>query len=260
MWLLNCFLEIVIPAISAYLASDDTIIQWLIRNQYLAQSFNIVTFQKICLIINILFTTFVLYGRLHYHSYKEKQCQKEIAGLYNMIKEFAQSNFVTITNNRNFSFELRIFVPEVSIYGWLKSIGKRKDREQWFVIRNIEPFAKKDITEHLRFMVSPNKQGLVGAAYNTGSIVYDDNLAATNSTAYSLGQTQLSRTSKLRWSICVPILNDKNEVIAVMAFDSDSSELDIERNKSELKDLTNTLAIMMRDSVPELFKRKWCLK
>ena len=41
-----------------------------------------------------------------------------------------------------------------------------------------------------------------------------------------------------------------------MAFDSDSSELNIEKNKNEIKNLTNTIAIMMNNSVPELFKRK----
>ena len=100
----------------------------------------------------------------------------------------------------------------------------------------------------------------MGDAYKSGSIVYDDKLSVTNSTEYSLEQTQLSRTSNLRWSICVPISNEKNEVIAVMAFDSDKSDLNIEKNKNDLKNLTNTLAIMMRDSVPELFKRKWSWK
>ena len=45
-----------------------------------------------------------------------------------------------------------------------------------------------------------------------------------------------------------------------MAFDSDSSPLDISSNKDEIRTLTNTLAIMMRDSVPELFKQKWRIK
>ena len=259
MWIFKYALDVAIPAISAYLASDETIIQWLISNQFLPQGFKIALFQRICLIINIFFTTFVLYMRMVYHSHKEEQCRKEIAGLYNMIKQFAQSALITMTKNKNFSFDLRIFVPEVSVSRWLKATLMRKQKEKWFVIRNIEPFAKKDITEHLKFRVEPAAQGLVGSAYSSGSIVYDDNLESTNSTEYSLEQTQLSRTSSLKWSICVPILNDNNEVIAVMAFDSDKSNLNIEKNKIELKNMTNTIAIMMRDSVPELFKRKWSL-
>ena len=260
MWLLKALVDVAVPAITAYLASDDTIISWLINHQFLSANFNIGLFQRLCLIVNIIFTTFVIYVRLLYHTHKEEQCRKEIAGLYNMVKLFAQSSFVSITHNKSFSFDLRIFVPEISIWGWLKGFIRKDKKEKWFAIRNIEPFAKKDITEHLKFKVEPESQGLVGDAYRTGSIVYDDKLPVTNSTAYSLKQTQLSRTSNLRWSICVPISNEKNEVIAVMAFDSDKSDLDIENNKNELKNLTNTLAIMMRDSVPELFKRKWSWK
>ena len=199
-------LDLTIPAISAYLASDDTVIVWLINNSILPDTFNIRSFQRICLIINVTSTVFILYLKILYHTYKEERYRREIAGLYNMIKQFALSNFVSITHNSDFTFNLRIFVPEVSVWGCIKSFIKSDQTEKWFVIQNIEPFAKKDITENLRFKVSPDQQGLVGSAYKSGSIVYDDKLPLTNSTAYSLGQTQLSRTSNLRWSICVPIL------------------------------------------------------
>lgn len=152
-------------------------------------------------------------------------------------------NFASITNNNNFNFDLRIFVPEVNVSKTVFAFLTRKKAEKWFVIRNIEPFAKRDITEHLRFRVEPDIQGLVGEAYKSGFIVYDDMLEVTNNTKYSLDKAQLSRTSKLLWSLCVPILNDNNEVFAVMAFDSDSSPLDISSNKEEIRSLTNTLAI-----------------
>ena len=194
------------------------------------------------------------------YSHNEERLKKEIAGLYNVIKQFAQSNLTAISNNNNFSFDLRIFVPEVNVFKSITAFLTRKKAEKWFVIRNIEPFAKKDITEHLRFRVELDIQGLVGDAYERGSIVYDDDLPLTNETEYSLDKAQLSRTSKLLWSLCVPILDENNKVFAVMAFDSDSSPLDIASNKDEIRALTNTLAIMMRDSVPELFKPKWRIK
>ena len=230
------------------------------QKQLLSSGFNIQVCQKICLIINIIFTVFIIYSRLVYHEHKGEHYRKEIAGLYNVVKEFARNNFASISGNNNFSFDLRIFVPEISVFRFLKSRLLRHKKEKWFVIRNIEPFAKRDITEHLRIRVTPDKQGLVGDAYETGSIVYDDKLEQTNDKRYSFEQTQLSRTKNLLWSICVPILDDKNEVVAVMAFDSDCSHLDIESNKNEIRTLTNTLAIMMKDSVPELFKRKWSIR
>ena len=170
-----------------------------------------------------------------------------------MVKKIIQSNLSQISGDSNISFDLRIFVPQRSICCCIKSL-LHLQTEKWFFIRNIEPFANKDITEHLKFRVDPDPQGLVGSAYSKKSIVYDDNLAETNSTSYSLDQAQVSRTSALLWSICVPILNEKNEVIAIMALDSNTSKLDISANKDAIRTLTNTIAIMMKDSVPELFK------
>lgn len=257
MRILSYVIDIAVPAVSTFFASDDTFITWLINKGFLANTFNIPLFQKICLIVSILFTTFVLNIKLIYHLQNKERHQKEIAGLFNVIKQFAQSNFASISKNNNFSFDLRIFVPEVNVCKSVIAFVTRKKVDKWFVIRNIEPFAKKDITEHLRFRVEPDIQGLVGQAYNRGYIVYDDTLALTNDKEYSLDKSQISRTSKLLWSVCVPIFNENSEVFAVMAFDSDSSPLDIDGNKDEIRALTNTLAIMMRDSVPELFKREW---
>ena len=182
MWILRHLVYIAIPAISAYLASDDTLLQWLISIKILAPRFNIDLFQRICLIISIFFSTFILNMRLIYHEYCGERLRKERDGLYNVIKEFVRNNFVSISGNDNFSFNLRILVPEVRILQFLKSMIQHRTREKWFVIRNIEPFAKKDITEHLRFRVEPDKQGLVGLAYETKSIVYDDprNLSYTH--------------------------------------------------------------------------------
>lgn len=257
MRILCYIIDIVVPAVSTFLASDDAFIKWLINKGFLAKAFNILLFQRICLIISILFTTFVLNIKIIYQINKRERHQKEIAGLFNVIKQFAQSNFASISKNNNFSFDLRIFVPEVNVYKSIIAFVTRKNVDKWFVIRNIEPFARKDITEHLRFRVEPDIQGLVGKAYNSGYIVYDDTLTLTNNTEYSLDKSQISRTSKLLWSICVPIFDENNKVFAVMAFDSDSSPLDIDGNKEEIRKLTNTLAIMMRDSVPELFKWEW---
>ena len=253
MKIIRYIIDIAVPALTAYLASSDTLIQLLIKHNILSQSFNVRTFQDVCLIINILFTTILLSARLIMHESKEESYKKQIAGLYNVIKQFLQSNLAQISGNSNISFDLRIFVPEQNIWRRIKTLlGSRK--EKWFVIRNIEPFARKDITEHLKFRVDPEEQGLVGSAYSSKSIVYDDHLSSTNSTGYSLNQAQINRTSNLLWSICIPILNEKDEVVAIMAIDSGTSQLDIAGNKDEIRTLTNTLAVMMRDSVPELFK------
>lgn len=250
--------DIAIPVMLAYLATKNTLFIWLTENNLLPQNFNVALCQEVCLFLNIAFTTFVLNSKLLYQQCKGNQYKKEIAGLFNIIKEVARNNFVDITKNKDFSFDLRIFVLEISIINVVIShLGWK--REKWFVIRNIEPFAKKDVTEHLRFRVYPNPQGIVGKVYQSGDIVYDDQLQKTNSQNYALDHSQINRTSNLLWSICVPIVSKGKNVIAIVAFDSDRSKLDISKNKEKIRTLTNTITLLMYDSTPELFARKWSL-
>lgn len=253
--IIRYIIDIAVPALSAYLANNDSLVQFLINKKILSNQFNVGQFQNICLIVNILFTTFVLYMKILLNEAKEESSKRKISGLYKMVKTFIQSNLGQISGDKNISFDLRIFVPKRSILAFLRKIFHKRN-EKWFYIRNIEPFASRDTTEHLKFRVDPDPQGLVGQAYSTKSIVYDDNLSVTNSIAYSLDQTQVSRTSNLLWSICVPVLDEKNEVIAIVALDSNTTKLNIKDNKDEIRNITNTLAVMMNDSVPEFFKKK----
>lgn len=254
MTVIRYILDILIPTITAYLANGNALYQFLKDAKVLADDFDIVGVKEFFLIVNIIFTVVVLPLQIICVERKKRKAEQKIDGLNAMLKQFIQNNFVHITKNENFSFDMRIFVPEKNVFQYLKGIlGKG---ETWFTIRNISPFANKDITEHLRFRVSPNPQGLVGAAYAGKSIVYDDNLSETNSIDYSLDQLQVNRTSKLLWSICVPVLDSKSNVIAVLAFDSTVSRLNIEEHKEDIGTLTNTFAVMMHDSIPELFKGK----
>ncbi len=245
---------VAVPPLTAYLASNDSIIQFFINKGLLKPTFNLQGFHEFFKIINILFTTIFLGIKACRHEEKEESYKKQVIGLYNMTKQFLQSNLINISNNDALNFDLRIFVPEYNVLKMILHAGQLK--EKWFVIRNIEPFASRDTTEHLRFRVMPDPQGLVGIAYKTKSIVYDDNLRETNSKNYYLNQSQINRTSNLNWSICIPILDDKNDVIAVMAIDSDTTEFKMKRDEVQIQTLTNTFAVMMRDSAPELFKKE----
>jgi hypothetical protein len=40
MWILKYLIDIAIPMLSAYLASDDAVVKWLIKNHFLAQNLN----------------------------------------------------------------------------------------------------------------------------------------------------------------------------------------------------------------------------
>lgn len=107
--------DIVFPAVTAYLAASDNAFNFLAQKNIISASLHIEVFQDICLLLNILFTTVVLGGRIVVCEYKQQANEKRIAGLYNMIKQFVQSNFEKISKNGNFNFEMRIFVKEKNL-------------------------------------------------------------------------------------------------------------------------------------------------
>lgn len=245
---------VAIPTIAAYLAEDDSVIQYLIRKQILYQDFNCDTFQHICALISIIFTVFVLFPQLLCLEYKREKEQEQIVGLYNMIKDIATAALEKyFTKHAAFQFNMRIFIPE---HLRLRRIQKLLDPRTplFFHNKNIEPFAKRDKTEQLRFRVTPDPQGIVGNCYTTKSISYDENLLESNSTKYNLDQNQIALTNDLKWSICIPIADKGNNVIAVVAFDSTTSPLNIHANEKDICRMTNNIAIQLHNYVPNLFK------
>ena len=243
---------VLLIALMSYLASSDNIFPYLIERKIFAPTLNITVIQEVCLALNIVFTIAVFPIKLGYYGLKNKSYKKQIAGLYNIIKQFAQSNFESISKNKDFDFKMRIFVRERSILSYLKFFGEKR---VFFSIRNIEPFASNDVTEDLRFQVFPKAEGLVGKSYSGKGIYYDENLEVTNKT-YNLNEAQLTRTFMLKWSICVPIIDARNDVVAVVAFDSQTSRLSIEKNEYRIRELVNPFSQMLYNCAPDLFRPK----
>ena len=86
-------------------------------------------------------------------------------------------------------------------------------------------------------------------------MVYDDDLEHTNDTSYSLDRIQVSRTSNLKWSICCPVFDDKNTVVAIIALDG-KTKITIDKEKeNDLKEELYVFTRMLYDYVPQLFRR-----
>lgn len=242
-----------IPTITAYLAEDDAAIRYLINRHVLYQNFNCSAFQHICALISVLFTVFILFPQFLYLEYKRRKEHEQIVGMYNMIKEIATAALEKNFAKKAFQFNMRIFVPEQRhLYKMKKLINPQT--EFFFRNKNIEPFAKHDKTEQLRFRVTPNPQGIVGNCYNTKSISYDENLLENNNKEYNLDENQIALTNDLKWSLCIPIQDKGNNVIAIVAFDSTTSTLNIHTNEKEICCMTNNIAIQLHTYVPNLFK------
>lgn len=124
-----------------------------------------------------------------------------------------------------------------------------------FIIKNIDLIAEQGITKDLQFEVFPNPQGLVGMCYDTKSVVFDDDLEHTNSNSYNLKTNQIDRTSNLKWSICCPICDNNDTVVAIMALDGKAPIKISKEKETALNKEIVAFSRMLYDSVPQLFKR-----
>ena len=95
----------------------------------------------------------------------------------------------------------------------------------------------------------------MGLCYNTKAMVYDDDLEHTNDKNYHLNKSQIDRTSNLKWSICCPVLDKTETVVAVIALDG-KTRITIDKEKeTTLREEIVAFSCMLYDSVPQLFKR-----
>lgn len=250
-----------IPGISTYLANSDLLFMYCIEHHLLSADLNIEFAQEVCLLISVLFTVFVIGPKIAFGERKVLSSGKRVNGLYTMIHQLFKSCFEKITGNESVDFNMRIFVPKITPIYWIMTrVFRSKNQELYFTIKNVAPFARPDTTEHLFFRVKPNPQGLVGSCYSTGKIVWDQDLKQNNDKKWRLESVQIQRTSALLWSICVPVIDERGTTIAVIAFDSTSTPIDIESHRDELGVAVRTFSVLLYDSVPDLFKRKWALR
>jgi hypothetical protein len=152
------------------------------------------------------------------------------------------------------NIEIRIFVPKKTLISSLVRVI-RKNAKLEFAIKNIETLAQAGMTDGLVFEVWPNPQGVVGTCYNTKGAIIDDNLLETNgSKEYGLSKYQIDKTSDLRFIICIPILDQRGEVSAIMAFDSRHHITFNDEVKNRVSTSLITFSRLLYDSVPDLFK------
>lgn len=264
--LLLIALPTAISSFLSYAAQSDLFFDKLIEYGIFSESINISLAQDYCLWIGIFISFIFLSSNLFITKikYNKMLCQRNL--LIKMSKDLLTSTLGARFLSNSSNFDIRIFVPKhPTIYSLsnsklFKCLTKNNEKltvKKKFSIINDELIAEEGITKGLQFEVFPNPQGLVGKCYNSGLMVYDDNLEKTNSTIYSLNKNQIAKTSNLKWSICCPVFNDNEDIIAIIALDGKTKIRidDDEDKKDELRQQMIGYSRMLYDSVPQLFRR-----
>ena len=227
----------------------------LIENGILSEKVNIDLIQDICLWVSIILSVWLLSYNLLKAQIDYERILEQRNLLIKMNKENLKTALVEKFSNKFSNFNIRIFIPKhPNLYAILKFFHIKKYRIS-FIIKNIPQIAEARITNDLEFEVYPKCQGLVGICYNRKVMYYDDKLTKNNSTEYNLGDNQITRTSNLEWSICCPVFDSLNNVIAIISLDG-TEKLTIDKNKEA--DLSKQIIVfsrMLYDAVPQLFRR-----
>ena len=242
-----------IPAFLSYAANSPYLLEKMVSAKILGSAFPIDLIQNVCFVLSIILSTILLSCNLFLTQMKYDDLLDQRGLLIRMTKD--NLRIVLSELSSGFSdFDIRFFIPRFPKWYYLCNRLHLKYKRE-FAIKNIDIIANQGATKNLRFEVFPNPQGLVGQCYRTKNMVYDDMLEKTNATEYSLTAGQISRTSNLKWSICCPIIDTNDEVVAIVAFDG-TKKIHINRDKQkELSDNIFTYTRMLYDAVPQLFRR-----
>ena len=244
-----------IPAFLSYLANSSLIFDKLIEYGFLGGTINIPLVQDYCLWIGIVFSVIVLSVNLIVTKVKYDHILEQRNSLIKMIKNISSGALGKRFLSDSSSFDIRIFIPKYPMLYKIADYLKIKNIHKKFIIKNVDLIADQGITKNLQFEVYPRKEGLVGACYQTKAMIHDDDLENTNDKNYNLGRNQIDRTSNLKWSICCPVCDDNDSVVAIIALDG-KTRIKIDKDKENaLKEEFVTFSRMLYDSVPQLFRR-----
>lgn len=253
-------LVISLPLLSGLAANCDTIFYYFSSHGFLLNT-EITNFQDFFSVISVVSSVILLL-----YNYVREKC--EIVRLahdnkisLSLIKDIFLSKIETTLKSENMNLSIRIFLPDTSLIYLLKKRFLPNRRKLYFKIKDIPAFAENsNMTKDLRFMVFPNQEGLVGKCFNERKLQWDVNLENTNNTDYNLSRWQKNKTSDLRFIICLPIVDDKDNIVAIFALDTKSNII-IEDCDTVIKQLEKTMITLgqtLYQEIPYLFRNsKW---
>ena len=240
------------PAILTFVCKSEGFLDSLQDKGILGSNIDTVVLKDILLIISIVLTFILLTTRLIKKQYYMDNAIQQRNKLLAMNKEIFTITLAKQLGEEYLNIDIRIFVPKVSLISRIKDMFKITHKK-YFKIKNINSLSESGTTDNLIFEVSPNQQGLVGNCYSTKSIVYDADLTNTNSLKYNLNNSQIYKTSDLKFVLCCPLFLN-NDVIGIMAFDSKQRINMTKQQHDKLRDPIVVFSQSIYEHIPELFK------
>lgn len=249
---------IFLPALLSVFAETKFLTNKLLEHQLVGENFDVESFNDFCLALSIFLNSVILGINHAVVCYKESIKKERVDALLLYCKEILTKTLSEVWgSDGNIGINIRVFVPHnrflflISKVSWIE-----KRLSLYYKIKNIVTWAETGNTDKLKLRVNNTPQGLVGQCYKTKSMIYDNKLRDNNESNYQLNKSQIDQTRELTISICVPILDASDNVIAIVAYDSTEnitiSDSVIESDKTKIPLIT--FARRMYEIAPEIFK------
>jgi hypothetical protein len=206
-----------IPTLLMFIGRSDSFFTFLKDHSFIKQETKTDGYQLLIFVIGILWSGLVTPLQL---ANTKKKLEEKSSTLEDLLRFNKETYFKTVKadiKQHNINFRTRIFVKEKGIQAWWNKICNSKVK---LTLRNFNGISDPINVKSLYFEAEPESQGLVGKAFNAKEINVDCDVQAND---YNLTPYQKTKTNDVKFCSTAPILNTKNEVVAVLAIDSDQS-------------------------------------
>ncbi|KJR47340.1 hypothetical protein UF75_2253 [Desulfosporosinus sp. I2] len=254
--LLKVIFFISVPALLAYLSSNNSILDQWKTQKYLGDNFNIELFKQYLLIIGTIITSGYLSISNALNIRKNSVLLSQRAALINEWKISTLYYLESIIiDEHTSSIKFKIWRERRGIIyriskKFYNAIGK--NRKIVFYERQIEGLTDMDNTS-MYYEVAPNIQGVVGLCYNEKEIQYEEDFSLSLD-AHHLNPFQLSRARQIKFCLCSPIFNTNNEIVTIISFESIHC-ININTNfENQLANAITNFCQTLYQNCPELFK------
>ncbi len=250
------FFFTLIPAVFFYLSQSNSYLDTLQKAGYIGPTVDIINLKDTFLILGIFLSTILLSFNYAVSEISWKKATHQRDSLLKYNKDIFISYLENKLDIKNINLNIRIYVPNKSIILKIKNIinymlNRPIIRE--FSVKNIGSLADIGNMYKLSFQVEPQAQGIVGQCYQLKKIICDDNLQLINKSQYNLTEYHINKLCDLKLIICAPIFDEKNNVIAVISFDSKES-INMSGNEHIWKHLVINYCEFLHEYLSELFK------
>jgi|GEM_PF-1619537 hypothetical protein len=213
----------VIPALLAYIGSDDVLLDSLLGDARWLEQLDTALIKQLAVLLSVLLTSGFLVVMYEVKHAQSQKWEKNNHMLYNDLKTaflLALSN--EIGDPHINSVEFRVYKETGTMKKIVEFLHARMQRRPYrrkFELVRIPGLSDDGGPRKLFYFVDGDTvQGLVGRCFQEKEIKYEEDIS-TLSALYNLTPFQISNTRSTKFCLCAPIFNAGNQIVSILSME-----------------------------------------